>query len=103
MTIGRAYTVYALAVRDDVIRYLVVDDLRTPVFLPGFLFRTLRPETPTDWVTCASAADGLSLAHGPPHIAESVAAFDAMADQDYPQIMEFWRRIETGEADPPWE
>lgn len=103
LTIGRAYTVYAIAVRDDVTRYLIVDDLQTPIFLPAFLFSTVRPETPSDWVTCASPSDGLSLVHGPPHIAGSVAAFDAMADQEFAQIMEFWRRIDTGEVAPPWD
>jgi hypothetical protein len=102
VTPGKDYSVYCVSLYDTVTFVLHVDDLNTPTFTPAFHFDVVDARVDTDWICTLHPSGSVQLVLGPAYVAKDLESYGGMVDQREPQLAEFWRRIDRGEAPPPF-
>lgn len=94
VTVGSQYDVHALAVFQGITLFQVIDDLGYPGWKPAWLFDTVDPAIPADWV-CSVFHDDPGLVLGPSFVAESAESYSAMVELDPAQVDRFWNRVRS--------
>lgn len=94
VTVGRCYSVIAIALFEDVLLAQVVDDVGFPSWRPLWLFEVTDSEVPEHWV-CHVFHDNPRLLLGPRFIAESQASYTAMVELESTQVARFWEYVDS--------
>lgn len=96
---GNEYEVHAVSVYDGVTFLLVIDDLDTPTFRARTAFSVVESAIPPDWVCSVFDSGSIQLVLGPKFIAQDVASYNAMVDQEWAQVERLWARLEAHRGD----
>lgn len=85
MTVGREYEVHAISVTSGIVYFHVVNDLKLPSWLPGWLFEVTNGYLPDDWIGNAFHGE-VALIIGPDFVARDDDALSAMSELQLDQV-----------------
>jgi hypothetical protein len=83
--------VCGISVYKKVLFFLIVDDLKIPVFLPRWLFQVEEKSIPADWICSAALGADVDLVAGPEFVARDLEAYVSVVDQ-VPESVDAIRR-----------
>jgi hypothetical protein len=94
VTAGKHYDVFALAVFEGQPLLQVVDDLRSPAWLPSWLFDVVDPSLPSDWIGNVFHEEP-SFVAGPDFVAKDQTAYGRMVELEANEVDLFWKRVDA--------
>ena len=96
LTLDRDYSVWAISKWKRVVFFLVIDDIKYPVWLPAWLFELMDREIPPGWIFSAFD-DEVEIIVGPEFIAKDEQSYGRMVELHPSAVEAFWRYVKDME------
>lgn len=94
ITLGKEYTVYAIAVFQGVVSMQIVNDVNIIDWLPSWFFEISEATVPNDWISDLPGED-LQLVLGPKFVAADEPSYNRMVELEPESVAAFWDRADA--------
>jgi hypothetical protein len=98
VSLGKQYTVHAVAVVRGVVLFEVIDDAEAIRWLPAWLFEQQEAAVPKDWLCNSFGGDDPQMVMGPAFVAADLASYRRMVALDAGAVSAFRARLAAEHA-----